>query len=280
MPFAAADATKRREKSASTGREPTRKRPRSASPSGVLTRAFNARIRSQGLSTPRLTAASKQPPPETSRYAKPALSRISASRSCSAAGTRPASGSWPSRRIVVSARDGTSRSLQRDALASRGAFLLEPRGNLPRAFARIREERPRHETGRAVHGAEADPRVASLEPHRASAGGEPEAESVTAVGARRAPLPQHLRERLPADDRAREQRAPERRPVRSGRVDAAVAASAHGQVEDIRPPGSPDLDVPDRRAPWKLVRAEKGGVPHPRGCADEIADEIVEGRRR
>ena len=71
MPFSAADATKRRAKSASTGREPTRKRPRSASPSGVFTRAFSARMRSHGLSTPRLTAASKQPPPETSRYAKP-----------------------------------------------------------------------------------------------------------------------------------------------------------------------------------------------------------------
>ena len=107
IPFAAAEATKRREKSASTGREPTRKRPRSARPSGVLTRALSARIRSHGLSTPRLTAESKHPPPDTSRYAKPALSRISASRSCSATGTRPASGSCPSRRIVVSASDGT-----------------------------------------------------------------------------------------------------------------------------------------------------------------------------
>ena len=89
MPFSAAEATNRRAKSASTGREPTRKRPRSASPSGVLTRAFSARMRSHGLSTPRLTAASKQPPPETSRYAKPARSRISASRSCSAVGMAP-----------------------------------------------------------------------------------------------------------------------------------------------------------------------------------------------
>src|ERR1700756_2984475 len=88
MPFAAAEATKRRAKSASTGREPTRKRPRSARPSGVLTRAFSARIRSHGLSIPRLTAASKQPPPETSRYANPAPSRISASASWSAAGVR------------------------------------------------------------------------------------------------------------------------------------------------------------------------------------------------
>src|SRR6059058_6055671 len=120
MPFAAAEATKRREKSASTGRVPTRKRPRSASPSGVLTRALRARIRSQGLSTPRLTAASKHPPPETSRYANPALSRISASRSCSATGTRPASGSWPSRRIVVSASDGT-RGAYREARRRLGA---------------------------------------------------------------------------------------------------------------------------------------------------------------
>ena len=36
IPLSAAEATKRRAKSASTGREPTRKRPRSASPSGVF----------------------------------------------------------------------------------------------------------------------------------------------------------------------------------------------------------------------------------------------------
>ena len=40
MPFSAAEATKRRTKSAPTGREPTRKRPRSASPSGVVVRAL------------------------------------------------------------------------------------------------------------------------------------------------------------------------------------------------------------------------------------------------
>ena len=46
-------------KSPPTGREPTRKRPRSASASGVFVRALSARIRSHGLSTPRLTAVSK-----------------------------------------------------------------------------------------------------------------------------------------------------------------------------------------------------------------------------
>ena len=78
---------KRRTKSAPTGREPTRKRPRSASPSGVVVRAFSARMRSHGLSTPRRTAVSKTPPPETSRYAKPAESSTSASRRSSAVGT-------------------------------------------------------------------------------------------------------------------------------------------------------------------------------------------------
>ena len=55
MPLAAADAMKRRTKSSSAGRDPTRKRPRTARPSGVLVRALSARIRSQGLSTPRRT---------------------------------------------------------------------------------------------------------------------------------------------------------------------------------------------------------------------------------
>ena len=41
-----------------------------------------------------------------------------------------------------------------------------------------------------------------------------------------------------------------------------------------------DLHVPDRRAPGKLVRAEEGRVAHPRGRADEVADEVGERRRR
>ena len=111
IPFSAADGDEAPANSPPTGREPTRKRPRSASPSGVLTRAWIARMRSHGLSTPRRTALSKTPPPETSRYANPARSRISASRSSSAVGTRPASGSWPSRRIVVSTSFGTTGTL-------------------------------------------------------------------------------------------------------------------------------------------------------------------------
>ena len=48
-------------------------------PRGVEQRARIERMRSQGLSTPRRTALSKQPPPETSRQAKPALSSSAAS---------------------------------------------------------------------------------------------------------------------------------------------------------------------------------------------------------
>ena len=115
MPFSAAVATKRRIVSPSKGREPTRKRPRSAIASGVSTRALSARIRSHGLSMPRLTAVSKQPPPETSRTAKPAPSRISARRDVRGR-IRPASGSWPSRRIVVSTSPGTAGSLDAQTL--------------------------------------------------------------------------------------------------------------------------------------------------------------------
>src|SRR3954470_8139923 len=276
MPFSAAEATKRWAKSASTGLVPTRKRPRSASPSGVLTRALSARIRSHGLSTPRLTDASKQPPPETSRYAKPALSRISASRSCSAAGTRPASGSCPSRRIVVSASDGTRRSLPRKTRASCGAFLLEPSGDRPCAFAGVREQRPRQEAFLVVDGHEHNPRVAAVEPDGTSAGRKPEAEPVAAIRARRASLPEHLHESLLKHDRAREERAPERRHVRGGRVDAAVAASDHRQVEDVPTPRPLDLHVSHRRAPRELVRAEEGRVTHPRGRADQVPDEVGE----
>src|SRR5581483_5924841 len=100
-------AMNRRAKSSLTGREPTRKRPRSARASGVFVRAFSARSRSHGLSTPRRTALSKTPPPDTSRYAKPASSSSSARRSSSAVGMRPASGSWLRTRIVVSTRRGT-----------------------------------------------------------------------------------------------------------------------------------------------------------------------------
>ena len=67
MPLSAAEATKRRTNSTPSGREPTRKRPRSASASGVFVRASSARMRSHGLSTPRRTALSNTPPPETSR---------------------------------------------------------------------------------------------------------------------------------------------------------------------------------------------------------------------
>jgi hypothetical protein len=79
-------------------------------PSGVEVRASIARIRSQGDSTPRLTALSKTPPPEISSAANPALSSTSASSRIEAVGTRPASGSWLRSRTVVSISEGTPRA--------------------------------------------------------------------------------------------------------------------------------------------------------------------------
>src|SRR5438552_17185133 len=124
MPLWAALATNRRAKSPPTGREPTRKRPRTASARGVLVRAFSARMRSHGLSTPRRTAESKTPPPDTSRYAKPAPSRSSARRSRSAVGMSPASGSWLSTRIVVSTRRGIGSGPYRRKLRALDVALL------------------------------------------------------------------------------------------------------------------------------------------------------------
>src|SRR5207245_8252809 len=100
-----------------------------------------------------------------------------------------------------------------------------------------------------------NPRVTAVESDGASAGRKPEAEPVGAIRARRASLPEHLRECLLTHDRAREERAPEPRDIRGGRVDATVAASDHGQVEAVRPPDPLDLQVPDRRAPGEIVRA-------------------------
>ena len=137
IPLSAAQATKRRTMSGETGFEPTRNRPRSASPSGVVVRASIARIRSHGLSTPRRTAASKTPPPETSRHAKPAPSRISAIRSTSPVGTRPASGSCESRRIVVSTSCGTAGAYSRAGAADAPAPAARSRAG-PRA-AQARE---------------------------------------------------------------------------------------------------------------------------------------------
>src|SRR5215210_8913088 len=118
IPFSAAEATNRRTKSGPTGREPTRKRPRSASPSGVVVRASRARIRSQGLSTPRRTALSNTPPPETSSEAKPARSRSSARSRIADVGSRPASGSCLTSRTVVSTSCGIpARTLTRRSLS-------------------------------------------------------------------------------------------------------------------------------------------------------------------
>ena len=102
IPFAAAVATNLWVTSREAGREPTRNRPRSAMASGDLQRVRRARTISHGLSTPRSTKLAKQPPPDISSAAKPALSSNSATSRTRAVESRPASGSWVRRRIEVS----------------------------------------------------------------------------------------------------------------------------------------------------------------------------------
>ena len=87
------------------------------------------------------------------------------------------------------------------------------------AVAGVREERPRPAAIRVMGAAEGDSRVGSHEQRRAALGREPEAEPVATVRARSRFASEHLGERLLADDRAREERPPERRHVRSGRID-------------------------------------------------------------
>src|SRR5512133_751111 len=147
--------------------------------------------------------------------------------------------------------------------------MLDPGGDLPDTLAGVREERPRDAAVLVVNTPESDSRIASFDLHPTSAGGEPEAEPVASVRARCTSFFEHLRERRLTDDRARKERPPERRHVCGGRVDAAVAGAANRQVEDVRPPRPIDLHVSDRRAPGKVVRAEKGSAVHPRGPADE-----------
>ena len=98
MPFSAAHDTKR--PTMSPRRGASRRGSGRAARSRAASRrgAAIARMRSHGLSTRRRTVASKTPPPETSRHAKPAPSRISATRKTSAVGSLPARGSCESRR--------------------------------------------------------------------------------------------------------------------------------------------------------------------------------------
>ena len=113
-------------------------------PQRSRTRARIARIRSQGLSTRRRTVASKTPPPETSRHAKPARSRISATRSTSAVGSRPVSGSCESSRTVVSTSLGTPGPYRPTAPVRREAETALARArepsrtpNLPQGHSRV-----------------------------------------------------------------------------------------------------------------------------------------------
>ena len=112
IPLSAAQATKRRTMSGDTGFDPTRNRPRSAIPSGVVVRASIARIRSHGLSTPRRTARRRRrrQRPRGTRSRRRRGSPRSAARRRSGLGRRaaPATGAGSSCR-----RAGARRQLTR-----------------------------------------------------------------------------------------------------------------------------------------------------------------------
>ena len=91
---------------------PDEEPPAGAVPSGVVVRASIARMRSRGSPRPGAPTRRRRAAPETSRHANPARSRISAIRSTSPVGTRPASGSCERSRTVVSNSWGTGGSLR------------------------------------------------------------------------------------------------------------------------------------------------------------------------
>ena len=193
-------------------------------------------------------------------------------------------GNAPSERLLPEQANGRvgerrhARSLPRETRASRGAFLLEPTGDRPCAFIGVREQRPRQEPFRVVDGDEANSRVAAVE---TTARHPPEARtrarSAIRAGALRSlsisARSPHARS-SPRRARARTPRCP-RRSCRCRR--RRCRGPAGGRRSSAT---SVDLQVADRRAPGKLVGAEERRVGMPAGRADELADEVVERRRR
>ncbi len=180
-------------------------------------------------------------------------------------------GEWSCRRATARARP------YRGPLgAPSGALLLEPPRDAlapSRVFERSVQVLPRSGSWALPEG---DPGVGAHQQRRTAVGREPEAEPVATVRARVASLSEHLGERLLTDDRACEERAPERRHVRSGRIGASVAAATNGEMEDVRPPRAVDLHIAERRATRQLVRTEERRVAHLRRSAHEVVDEVVE----
>src|SRR5262249_57609275 len=124
---------------------------------GVETGALTARIRAHGLSTRRRTVASNTPPPDTSRHANPAPSRISATWRTSAVGRFPASGSCESSLMVVSTNFGTAGDLSLALVRARSGPADVP--TFPRidldALSGVDEQRDLHDgarlEGRGLH---------------------------------------------------------------------------------------------------------------------------------
>src|SRR4029453_630186 len=124
----------------------------------------------------------------------------------------------------------------RPALDLREEDLVEVLGQGPRALAGVREDGVREPGTRIVDGAERHARVVPVEFRDGGGRVEPEAQTVAGgplghVAVR----PEHLGDERGRHDPAVDDRAPERGDVRGGRVEASVAASPDGQVEDVAP---------------------------------------------
>ena len=115
---------------------------------------------------------------------------------------------------------------------------------------------------RVVHAVERDAGVAAAEPapRRSTRAARSRGRSAPTPPARRCAARTISPHPVGRDDPAGEERVPERADVGRGRVDPAVAGAAHGQVEDVRPRRAVELEVAERGAPGKLVRAQERGV--------------------
>src|SRR6185312_8060687 len=155
---------------------------------------------------------------------------------------------------------------------------LEIPNDRPRALARVRDDRERQACARIVHGPERDTRVVPLQEDGIVRRVEPEAQPVALRVLRRvAARPNHLRDPLRGDDPTGEERPPERAQIGGRGVDPAVAAPAHGKMEDVAPQGAVDLDVPGGCPGGELVGAQERRVRQPGGPAHALLDQLVEG---
>ena len=104
-------------------------------------------------------------------------------------------------------------------------------GERPGTVGPVADDRPGELSGRLVHALERDARVVAFEVDGVGGRVEPEPEAVGGAAGGVALWFGHLSERFWANDVAGEEGVPEAGHVVGGRVQAAVADAAHGDVE-------------------------------------------------